>query len=104
MTTPISDNNLLAQLAGLGAPARAVRRWTAWRRPNRGTTRPQRRADAKLDALVDRIRSLTAGASAAGIRLGRDRPRSRARPAVPGTRKRAPGFVPQEPRRSAPPD
>src|SRR5271166_5022757 len=61
MTTPISDKNLLAQLAGLGAPGVGSRALDTLAATEPQHDPPPQEANAKLDSLTDRIRRLTEG-------------------------------------------
>ena len=97
MTMPTSDNNLLAELAGLGAPGLGPSALSAL-----AATEPQdvgapAAGNAKLDAMVDRIRALTAGESSAPASA----PPSPAAAAAAASTVREPppssGFIPQEP-------
>ena len=67
MTMPTSDNNLLAQLAGVGGPGlgQAALDVLAATEPRHDPVLPQSQGNAKMDSLVDRIRSLSAGLSSA---------------------------------------
>ena len=91
MTTPTSDNNLLARPTGFGMPGlgSTALDTLAASEPQRAPTPPQQEANAKSGALFDRIRSLMAGASGA------------ISPAAAATADREPpqpcGFLPQEP-------
>jgi len=99
MTTPTSDNNLLAQLAGLGTLGLGSRALDTLAATQPKHDPPQQEADAKLDSLVDRIRLLSAGTSSVASPViplpdGREKfaPTSIARDPLPSI-----VFVPQEP-------
>jgi len=99
MTTPTADNNLLAELAGLGRLGLGSALGTLAATEPQHDPRPQE-ANAKLDAMVDRIRSLTAGmssaASAAASLPAAASPA--AATSIEGNPPRSSGFVPQEPK------
>jgi hypothetical protein len=106
MSTPTSDNNLLLQLAGLGAPGSCgqVMETLAATMPQHEPVLAPPQADAKLDAIVDRIRSLTAGGSpASATEAGTPSPLQAAVPQADASVLAHPkkayynDFVPQEP-------
>ncbi len=96
MTMPTSDNNLLAQLAGVGAHGlgNAALDLLAATEPRHAPVLPPSEGNGKLDNLVDRIRSLSVGTSSAASAgsgpsaawgtIGRQPPRTGV-------------FIPQEP-------
>ncbi len=88
MTTPISDKNLLAQLAGLGAPGLGCRALETLAATTPHHDPPPQEADAKLDALTDRIRRLTG-----------ETPSTASADAATSSSRQPPSsdFVPQEP-------
>ncbi len=96
MTMPTSDSNLQAQLAGLGTlgSGSTVLNAAAVTSLQHGPAPPHQAADAKLGAIVDRIRALAAGTSFASGPIVRERPS----PASGCPASECPsGFVPQEP-------
>jgi predicted ATPase with chaperone activity len=99
MTTPTSDNNLLAQLAGLGGPGLGSAAIDSLAASEPRHDPPAQNSEGKLDALVDRIRALTASESS---RVSS--PASSSTPAVPVAAtsvardpSQSNSFVPQEP-------
>ncbi len=89
MTTSISDKNLLAQLAGLGAPGVGSRALDTLAATEPWHDSPARQANAKLDSPVDRIRGMTAGTPSVA--------EEKAASSIVRQPPRSGGFVPQEP-------
>ncbi|MGO9115838.1 MAG: AAA family ATPase, partial [Thermoguttaceae bacterium] len=104
MTTPTSDNNLLAQLAGLGTLGLGSRALDTLAATQPQHDPPAQEANAKLDNLVDRIRSLTAGTSSVAAPVTASpcaplpiAPSPAASTSIACEPPQSSGFVPQEP-------